>query len=105
MAVTAAAKTNHDQLFGDCVSTLAQTDPELIDYFDNFAFDEVYADATRLGDTLDLHTCLMVQLAAILARGGLAEFRVMAAAAPGVTLNADDNSYGAAELAPAARRR
>ena len=25
--------------------------------------------------------------------------------APGVTLNADDNSYGAAELTPAARRR
>ena len=25
--------------------------------------------------------------------------------APGVTLNADDNSYGAAELAPQARRR
>ena len=25
--------------------------------------------------------------------------------APGVTINPDDNSYGAAELAPAARRR
>jgi len=25
--------------------------------------------------------------------------------APGVTLNPDDNSYGTAELAPAARRR
>jgi hypothetical protein len=25
--------------------------------------------------------------------------------APGVTLNAEDNSYGAAELAPQARRR
>ena len=31
MAVSPAAKSNHDQLFGDRVSTLAQTDPELID--------------------------------------------------------------------------
>jgi 4-carboxymuconolactone decarboxylase len=75
MAISAAAKSNHDQLFGDRVSTLAQSDPELIEYFDNFAFDEVHADAARLDETLDLHTRLMVQLAAILAAGGLAEFR------------------------------
>jgi 4-carboxymuconolactone decarboxylase len=81
MAITAAAKSNHDQLFGDRVSTLAQTDPELIEYFDNFAFDEVYADAARLDDTFDRHTQVMVQLAAVRAAGGLAEFRVMAAAA------------------------
>jgi hypothetical protein len=65
MAISAAAKSNHDQLFGDRVSTLAQSDPELIEYFGNFAFDEVYADAARLDETLDLHTRLMVQLAAI----------------------------------------
>jgi 4-carboxymuconolactone decarboxylase len=81
MAISAAAKSNHDQLFGDRVSTLAQSDPELIEYFDNFAFGEVHADAARLDETLDLHTRLMVQLAAILAAGGLAEFRVVAAAA------------------------
>ncbi len=81
MAMTHAAKSNHDQLFGDRVSALAQTDPELIEYFDNFAFDEVYADAARLDETLDPHTRLLVQLAAILAAGGLAEFRVLAAAA------------------------
>src|SRR5258707_11694203 len=80
MPISATAKANHDQLFGDRISTLAQTDPELIEYFDNFAFDEVYADAARLDGTLDRHTLAMVQLAAILAAGGLAEFRVMAAA-------------------------
>ena len=53
MAVSAAAKSNHDQLFGDRVSTLAQSDPELIEYFDNFAFGEVHADAARLDETLD----------------------------------------------------
>ena len=78
MAVSAAAKSNHERLFGDRVSTLAQTDPELIEYFDNFAFDEVAADAARLDDTLDLHTRLMVQLAAVLSPGGLAALRVMA---------------------------
>src|SRR6478735_3483504 len=81
MAISAVAKSNHDQLFGDRVSALAQSDPELIEYFGNFAFDEVHADAARLDETLDLHTRLMVQLAAILAAGGLAEFRVVAAAA------------------------
>jgi hypothetical protein len=65
MAISAAAKSHHDQLFGDRVSALAQSDPELIEYFGNFAFDEVHADAARLDETLDLHTRLMVQLAAI----------------------------------------
>jgi alkylhydroperoxidase/carboxymuconolactone decarboxylase family protein YurZ len=51
MAISAAAKSNHDQLFGDRVSTLAQSDPELIEYFGNFAFGEVYANAARLTDT------------------------------------------------------
>jgi 4-carboxymuconolactone decarboxylase len=81
MAISAAAKSHHDQLSGDRASTLAQSDPELIGYFGNFAFGEVHADAARLDKTLDLHTRLMVQLAAILAAGGLAEFRVVAAAA------------------------
>ena len=36
MAISAAAKSNHDQLFGDRVSTLAQSDPELVEYFGNF---------------------------------------------------------------------
>src|ERR1700723_1326716 len=81
MAISAAAKSHHDQRFGDRASTLAQSDPELSEYFDSFAFEEVQADAARLDETLDLHTRLMVQLAAILAAGGLAEFRVVAAAA------------------------
>lgn len=81
MTISAAAKSNHDQLFGDRVSPLAQSDPELVEYFGNFAFGEVPADAARLDEALDLHTRLMVQLAAILAAGGLAEFRVVAAAA------------------------
>src|ERR1700712_5037208 len=83
MTISATAKANHDQLFGDRISTLARTDPEFIAYFDDFAFDEILADAADLDDTVDMHTRLLVQLAATLAAGGLAEFRVLAAAGLG----------------------
>jgi 4-carboxymuconolactone decarboxylase len=58
------------------VSTLAVTDPELIETFDNFAFDEVL----RHGN-LDIRTRLMVQLAAIIACQALREYRIMLGAA------------------------
>jgi 4-carboxymuconolactone decarboxylase len=70
------ARKNHDELFPDHLSTLAVTDPELIEYFDNFAFDEVL----RYGN-LDTHTRLLVQLAALIAGQGLSEYRVMLGAA------------------------
>ena len=76
MALTEAARRNHDELFGRHVSTLAQTDPELIEYFDNFAFDEVLAH-----DDLDRRTRLMVQLAAMIAVQAVGEYRVMLGAA------------------------
>jgi 4-carboxymuconolactone decarboxylase len=41
MAPSERAQTNHDELFPGHVSTLARTDPELVEYFDNFAFDDV----------------------------------------------------------------
>jgi 4-carboxymuconolactone decarboxylase len=52
------------------------TDPELIEAFDNFAFDEVL----RHGD-LDTRTRLMVQLASMIASQALREYRVMLGAA------------------------
>src|ERR1700761_3406582 len=81
MAISDAAKSNYHQLFGDQGSALAQSDPELTEYFGNFAFGEGHADAARLDETLDPRTRLLVQLAAILAAGGLAQFRDVAAAA------------------------
>ena len=80
MRISDAAKAHHDQLSGDRVSTLARTDPGFIAYFDNFAFDEILTDAKEVDDTVDLHTRLLVQLAAVLAAGGLAEFQVLATA-------------------------
>jgi 4-carboxymuconolactone decarboxylase len=76
VAISAAAKRTHDELFPGHVSTLAITDPELIEVFDNFAFDEVL----QYGD-LDTRTRLMVQLAAIIACQALNEYKAMLGAA------------------------
>jgi 4-carboxymuconolactone decarboxylase len=76
MAVSETARQNHEQLFPGYVSTLAVTDPELIEAFDNFAFDEVLRHSR-----LDLRTRLMVQLAALIGCQGLSEYRVMLGAA------------------------
>jgi 4-carboxymuconolactone decarboxylase len=76
MAINEAARRNHDELFPGHVSTLARTDPELIEYFDNFAFDEVLRHGT-----LDSRTRLMVQLASMIACQAVSEYRVMLGAA------------------------
>ena len=76
MAPNGRAQKNHDELFPDHVSTLEVTDPELIETFDNFAFDEVLSH----GD-LDARTRLMVQLASMIACQALREYRVMLGAA------------------------
>jgi 4-carboxymuconolactone decarboxylase len=76
MALTERARKNHEELFPGDVSTLSVTDPELIEIFDNFAFDEVLEYGT-----LDIKTRLMVQLAAVIACQALGEYRVMLGAA------------------------
>lgn len=76
MAMTETARKNHDALFPGHKSTLQQTDPELIDVFDNFAFDEVLAT----GD-VDAKTRVMVILASLIAQQALSEFQVMLGAA------------------------
>jgi 4-carboxymuconolactone decarboxylase len=55
--ISETARKNHDELFPGHVSTLKVTDPELIEIFDNFAFDE-----TLRHSRLDTRTRLMVQL-------------------------------------------
>jgi 4-carboxymuconolactone decarboxylase len=70
------ARQNPDALFQNHVSTLAATDPELIEILDNFAFDEVLREST-----LDARLRLMVQLSAIIASQALGEYRGMLGAA------------------------
>lgn len=76
MAPSERARKNHEELLPGHVSTLAVTDPELIETFDNFAFDEVLRESR-----LDTRTRLMVQLAALIASQALGEYRVMLGAA------------------------
>jgi 4-carboxymuconolactone decarboxylase len=72
MSISETARKNHEELFPNRKSTLAVTDPELIEVFDNFAFDEVLAYGN-----LDTKTRLMVILAAMIASQALAEYKVM----------------------------
>ena len=76
MAISETAQKNHDELFPGHVSILKVTDPELIEIFDNFAFDEVLRHTS-----LDTRTRLMVQLAALIGCQALSEYRVMLGAA------------------------
>ena len=55
---------------------MAATDPEFIEVFDNFAFDEVLRHGS-----LDARTRLMVQLASMVASPALREYRMMLGAA------------------------
>jgi 4-carboxymuconolactone decarboxylase len=72
MAISKAAQRNHEELFPNHNSTLKGTDPELIEVFDNFAFDEVLSYGN-----LDDRTRLMVILAALIAMQTLSEYKVM----------------------------
>ncbi len=72
MSISEAAQRNHEKLFPGHRSTLKITDPEFIEFFDNFAFDQVLVH----GD-LDDRTRLMTILAALIASQALGEFRVM----------------------------
>ena len=76
LRITEAAHRNHEELFPNHQSTLKISDPELIEVFDNFAFDEVLSHGS-----LDARTRLMVQLAALIACQALREYRLMLGAA------------------------
>lgn len=72
MSISETAMKNHEELFPNRKSKLMETDPELIEVFDNFAFDEVLGYGS-----LDTRTRLMVILASMIASQAVAEYRVM----------------------------
>jgi 4-carboxymuconolactone decarboxylase len=76
MRLSETARKTHETLFPGHVSTLAVSDPELIEIFDNFAFDDVLGYGS-----LDDRTRLMIQLASLIASQALGEYRVMLGAA------------------------
>lgn len=72
MAISETAQKNHEELFPNHKSTLKVTDPELVEVFDNFAFDEVLSYGN-----LDTKKRLMVILASLIAQQSLSEYKVM----------------------------
>jgi len=74
--LTEAAIRNHKELFPHHQSTLQTTDPELIEVFDNFAFDEVIGHGN-----LDTRTRVMMILGSTIAGQALSEYKVMLGAA------------------------
>lgn len=75
--LTKAAHDYHERMFPGYVSDFLRTDPEFIERFDNFAFDEVIAGTPELDD----RTRFMCWMATLLGCQGIDEFRGMAPAA------------------------
>ena len=76
MDVTEKAKKYHEKMFPNYRSQFAETDPEFVERFDNFAFDEVVNN-----DDLDDRTRFIAILATLIGCQGIDEYRVMLGAA------------------------
>ena len=74
--LTPAAQSFHEKMFPGYVSDFLRTDPEFIERFDNFAFDEVVNTGT-----LSDRTRMLCWLATLLGCQGIDEFRGMVNAA------------------------
>ena len=74
MAITEFSKQYHEKMFPGYVSKFLETDPEFIERFDNFAFDEVINMPDIGGKEVDGRTRHMAILATLLGRQGIDEF-------------------------------
>lgn len=72
MAISKKAIEYHERMFPGYEFQLIKTDPEFIELFDNFAFDEVVNN-----DDLDDHTRMIAILATLLGCQGIDEFKAM----------------------------
>lgn len=76
MSITEKARQYHDKMFPGCRPEFEETDPEFIERFGSFAFDEVISEVQ-----LDGRTAMMSTLATLLGCQGIDEFRDMVPAA------------------------
>lgn len=82
MAISDFAKAYHDKMFPGYESKFLQTDPEFIERFDNFAFDEVvHMPLPEGAEPIDDVTRHMAILAVLLGCQGIDEFKAMVPAA------------------------
>ena len=76
MNLSEKAKAYHEKMFPGYHSSFLETDPEFIERFDNFAFDEVVNS-----DDLDDRTRMMAILATLIGSQSIDEYRAMLPAA------------------------
>lgn len=76
LKLTPEAIKNHRELWPDYESKAAETDPELIEIFDNWAFDEVVGH----GD-IDTKTRVMMIMGSTIAQGAITEYKMFVNAA------------------------
>ncbi|WP_369765352.1 carboxymuconolactone decarboxylase family protein [Flavobacterium sp. WC2429] len=69
--LTPAAIMNHEELWPNHISKVKETDPDLIEIFDNFAFDEVINH-----DTIDVKTRVLMIMASTIGSHALTEYRL-----------------------------
>jgi len=82
ISLTENAVKNHEELFSNHESKLQETDPEFIELFDNWAFDEVIRQSK-----LDVRTRVLMILGSTIAAQALGEFKAMVGAALNVGLS------------------
>jgi 4-carboxymuconolactone decarboxylase len=80
--ISAKAIANHEELWPNYKSKAAQTDPELIEIFDNWAFDEVIAQST-----INTQTRVMMIMGSCIAQGALTEYKMFVNAALNVGIS------------------
>ena len=78
ISISDFSKKYHEKMFPGYVSDFLRTDPEFIERFDNFAFDEV---VNQKGQELDDKTRFMAILSTLLGCQGIDEFKAMVPAA------------------------
>ena len=81
MAMSEFAKQYHDKMFPGSTSPLWETDPEFVELFDNFAFDQVVNMPDIGGKAVDGRIRHMAILATLLGCQGLDAFKAMIPAA------------------------
>lgn len=76
LQLSSAAVRNHEVLWPDYISKAKATDPDLVQVFDNFAFDEVIRH-----DAMDLKERVLTIMAATIASQALTEYKMFVHAA------------------------
>ena len=76
MSLSKKAIEKHEELFPGLQSPMRLTDPEIVEIFGNFAFDEVI-----INEKIDVKTRIIAILASLIAQQTLTQYRVMVAGA------------------------